>query len=226
MDAADSVEPAKRPWWSCRPPFLVLAALWIGTAIAAAISGGHGHRSRDGECLQNLEHLGAIYVVRRATGTSPRSGPALFIEYRQDGDIPYGEEEWLLCPGDQQVIFPSTPEDREEYDHFDPDDPASWGDRMSYAVRDFARFPVQPGAEGVTVIAACRGNSGGIPHHADGLPVLFADGRVEWLDWADIGVSDPPRRGRPFLKWDAILVGPGAPNPDLAKLIPPPRDSD
>jgi len=86
------------------------------------------------------------------------------------------------------------------------------GSGESYAIRDTARFPIEPGQEDVAVLAADANQAG--PNHAGAINVVFMSGRVEtWLG-ADLA---------PYVDRTAgyVIVGPGSMHPELAKLVTP-----
>ena len=113
----------------------------------------------------------------------------------------------LLCPGDEEVSFPNTDEDRMRWDEVDlMNIPA---DMCSYAVRDFATYPIP--TDGQVHIIACdrMGRDGRTSHHRDGLNVLFDTGHVKFMSREDLGLApDAP-----------IIVGPDSLHPMLKKVV-------
>lgn len=140
-------------------------------------------------CQQNLSQLAAIHIVEVISKNEPKhSGPAYFLEWRKHGrNIRSGQEAVLLCPRDPAAVRRDTPEWRARWDDVDLDDPAPG--LCSYAVRDFATFPIERDSMGVEPIAACL-------HHTEtgrdrgGATVAFSDGSVRWIDYEELGISD------------------------------------
>ena len=94
------------------------------------------------------------------------------------------------------------------YDDIDLEDPPS--DVCSYMVRAFRAYPLNPEAEEKQIIACDRnGPSHDIPHHKDGLNVVYEDGSVKFRDREWLGIS--PKA--------PIVVGPDAENAELGKVI-------
>jgi hypothetical protein len=146
------------------------------------------------DCWEHLHALGEIY---HSEGRSQsRSGPGLFLEWRKRRTtIKEGQEQILICPCDPAAVdrygpeFP--PESGNKYyarwDDADLDAPAPG--LCSYAVRDFAAFPLAPDGTTPQPLAACLHHDGSL--FRDGyVLVLFDDGVVSTLSAQDLGVSD------------------------------------
>jgi len=165
----------------------------------------------DSRCLYNLKDLADIYVeCSRDPDWTPRSGPALLLQWRREGKwIPSGREHVLTCRGDEDVQRGPAAIRLPRYDTVDLDDPPD--DLCSFAVRDFARFPVDGTQLAKEPILACVGrftDDGWKPFHEDAFVVAFADGSSSFLSAADLGLapgSEP-------------IVGPDSPSPILRVL--------
>lgn len=196
--------------------FLVLAAIG-GVGLLLVLAGRsntvcrRGRDRKDFRCTYNLSQLAGLWLEQH--GDDPdgcmTSGPALVLGWRRDGTIRAGEEEVLLCPGDNGAFVPDTPAARRRYDVVDLAAPPD--DLASYAVRDFARFPVDPSRAADEPILACVGNfrdGTWCAHHRDVFIVAYADGRCRMLRCEELGLS----RG------EAPVVGPDSPSPVLRVL--------
>jgi len=162
-------------------------------------------------CLHNMERIAEIYAeCAEDPSWTPRSGPALLLGWRRDAALlRTGDEHALMCPGDQSVSPADTPEARARYDGVDLDDPPD--DLCSYAVRDFARFPVDPARLDEEPIAACVGRFADATwqrFHRTAFFVAFADGSARELDDADVGLAPGA----------TLVVGPDSPSPLLRVL--------
>jgi prepilin-type processing-associated H-X9-DG protein len=176
-------------------------------------------------CANNLRQFGGLFTSESMEhGVAAEGGVALFLSYRRKGFI-QREREWIfVCPHDPDAREPTTTADSRSYDTVDLTDAEALGALCSYAVRDFARFPIaddgtDPETGEVAWIACDRqGKDGRTPHHDDGLNVLFADGAVQFKDRAFLGIAPE----------DPIIVGPGSPHPELRKMafVPEPLPAD
>ena len=122
----------------------------------------------------------------------------------------------LICPGDNSVCFPDTAEARARYDAVNLDAPPA--DLCSYAVRDFARFPIDPAKAADEPVVACVGRGSGAAWcacHKDTFQIGFADGDVRTFTRADLGIAPgaPP------------VLGPTSPSPLLRVLCFTPADA-
>lgn len=159
-------------------------------------------------CTNNLSQLAAL-VAANGPGAPPRTGPAVFLEWRKRGVIERGEERVLLCPLDPDAIVRDTPEWRARWDDVDLDDPGRG--LCSYAVRDFAKFPVSAATRAPVPIAACL-------HHTEtaiergGAVVAFSDGAVAWLGYEELGISEGSE----------LIAGPKSKAKLLRELVAPP----
>ncbi len=161
-------------------------------------------------CRQNLNYLGISYLSWRNEhqGSPQYTGSAFFLSLRKKREICHGDESKLLCPGDQEVAFPGTDEDRNRWDELDLSDIPS--DMCSYEMRDFERYPLDPSATTLQIIACDRmGTNGRTSHHTDGLNILRDNFSAKFMSRADLGIGpDEP-----------IIVGPDSPHPMLKKVV-------
>ena len=169
-------------------------------------------------CTSNLAQLGGLFVANVADRPwHPRSGPALFLEWRKTrSHIRPGEESVLICPNDDSIDSPDTPESRARYDTVDLDHPPA--DLCSYAVRDFERFPLDPAAKEPQLLAACVGREPNGPYvgrHKRGVSVLFTNGNARFLTFEELGLTPGvvptvgPKSNVPMLR--ALRFGEPAP---------------
>lgn len=213
----DDVPPPVRapgwfPWEHRRARSTLIAFCVLSAAIAFAVLGvtgvirlPHAPNSRFA-CANNLSQLGGLYVVRtEGPAWRPRSGPALFLGWRKDGTIRPGEEAVLVCPGDQSVTPPDTPEARARYDTVDLDHPPA--DLCSYAIRDFKRFPLDPESSEPQVIAVCVGRDGTL-RHKGGVNVLYDNGSARFVEISELEELGLPSGAKP-------VPGPDSPCPIL-----------
>ena len=162
------------------------------------------------ECQANLQQLAGLFAAVQAAaapGWVPPSGPALFLGWRAEGrKIRAGQESVLICGNDPLARAPETPEERAAYDTVDLTKPPRA--LCSYAVRDFATFPLTPGGATPEPIAACI-------HHGEtftargGVNVAYSDGSARFLGYEELGVSSS----------DDVTVGPASKAPLLRTLI-------
>ena len=174
----------------------ILVAISIVAAISASamllIPMGQ-EMSRRSQCQRNLTDLGALYQLETfdQPGRSRYSGAGVLLAMRvESGRVKFGDEEKFLCPGDPNIVFPTTDGDRERWDDVDLHDVPDG--LTSYAVRDFSRHAKGPGQRGVRkeVLAVDRqGDDGRTPHHDGGVNVLYADGAVKFLRRPELGLS-------------------------------------
>jgi prepilin-type N-terminal cleavage/methylation domain-containing protein len=162
-------------------------------------------------CQQNLSGLGKIFVTWRSTnmGKPPYDGQALFLSWRtKKSEIRQGDESVLICPGDQNVVQPNTPEAQAAYNDIDLKNPPT--DKCSYAVRNFSKFPFDVESPRKEPVASDRqGPDGRTMHHRDGIVVCFDDAACKFMTREELGIAtDSP-----------IVVGPDASHEDLKKLI-------
>jgi hypothetical protein len=151
-------------------------------------------------CALHLRSLGNLYVqdVLTSANEPEQGGTAYLLRLVRDAQA---DGKWLLCPGHER----SAEMELTSIGPFDPyalDEPALRA-ACSYAVRDFARFPLAPGDDGSAFIAADMDE-----HHRDGVNVLLSDGGVYFHDRASLGLAPS----------EPIIVGPDSPHPELAKL--------
>ncbi|MCE9636940.1 MAG: prepilin-type N-terminal cleavage/methylation domain-containing protein [Planctomycetes bacterium] len=162
-------------------------------------------------CVNNLSQLGQTFVVERTekAGKPKYSGQSLWLSWRVKGSkIREGEEGILVCPGDNGITAPATPEDRKKYNDIDLGSPPS--DMCSYASRDFGTYPLSNESKSIQLIGCDRnGPDGKTAHHKDGLNIVFDNGSAEFYDREKLGVSPT----------DPIVVGPESPNETLKQAI-------
>lgn len=127
-------------------------------------------------CHQNLSQLGMLRLDRGDGARPAHSGPALFLSWCQDGTIPDGGEWLLLCPDDPEADRGAAPA---AWDAADLSNPPRG--LCSYAVRDFAAFPLEAHADEVQAIAACL-------HHRGGVVVLYDDGSTQFHQLLELGL--------------------------------------
>ncbi|MCE9638064.1 MAG: hypothetical protein K8T90_20375 [Planctomycetes bacterium] len=140
-------------------------------------------------CADHLERLARIFVDSQSQGANPpRSGPAMFLAWRKDRTrIDEGVEWMLLCPNDPGAADAEKRETRALYDSVDLDHPAPG--LCSYAVRDFAKFPLAASKDAAEPIAVCL-------HHAETLlvrgvaVVAYSDGRAAFVGYEELGISE------------------------------------
>ncbi len=159
-------------------------------------------------CLRRVERLAKAYVERRRDGRfrPELHGPAQVVSWV--APIPTGDEMLFICPGDQYALVPDTPEGRARYDVPDLRQLEPLTELVSYAVRDFERFPVAADDETAWILCDRQGPHGRNAHHRDGLVVGFADGSSAFLTRAELGLAP----GEP------IVVGAASVHPELRKL--------
>ncbi len=196
----------------CGAIFVIALLLFTGYAVVANSNryGGCG-RNRRASCQRNLEELGTLFVVleKETNGHMPYDGVSLFLSFRAKNSwIKKKQEALLICPGDNQAIMPTTPEQQDAYDEIDLSNPRN--NMCSYAVRDFTRYPLFADCEEPQIIACDRqGLDGRTAHHDNGLCVLFDDGSVRFMSRGDLGLA----------RDDPIVVGPGSNHPMLSKVV-------
>jgi hypothetical protein len=192
----------------------VIGALTAITAFVIVFFGGtwlffssHGSQiTPQTTCANHLRQLGGILTVESMEHGYPETGGVpLLIEYCRRGFIQRGREEILTCPGDPDVGVPPPG----VVDTVDVTDAKALGHLSSYAVRDFARYPLDEESETAQWIMCDRqGADGRTDHHHDGINVLFDDGAVQFRDREALGLSpDEP-----------IIVGPDSPHAELRKM--------
>ena len=168
-------------------------------------------RQRKLSCQQNLSGLGTMFVAMRSEkmGKPAYDGQALFLSWRtKKNPIREGEENVLICPGDQGVTVPNTPELQKAYDDIDLKNPPT--DKCSYAVRDFTNHQLSMDSGKKEIIACDRqGSNGRTSHHQDGINVVFDNGQCIFMSKDELGFSAD----------STIVVGPESPNEDLKKVI-------
>lgn len=188
------------------PVVVLLACLAVGGAgvvyLAHIVLQQGVRKSMRLQCHENLSQLGGIYVAERSSHPEarPRSGPGLFLEWRKaERLVRRGQEAAFLCPEDDEATRPETWDERAAYDTVDLDRPPRA--LCSYAVRDFAKFPLDPRSATPQPIAACI-------HHKGGANVMYDDGSCTFLELGDLGLSSDTQK----------QVGPASASPELQPL--------
>ena len=196
---------------------LPLALLCLLAAILSGVMTGTSAVSarRDRlECQRNLTVLGGAYISWLSSANAGEVDPPAgwLVHVYRSFVTPWPDQDALACPRDPDLLpvdaellrlWSVAPLDRL---------PA---DSVSYAVRDFARFPLDQNAVTPEIIACDRqGRDGRTPHHRDGICVLYANGTAAFVASEDLGFEI----GAP------VIVGPDSPNPELRKLVDPAAD--
>ena len=201
--AADDSRALHRRRWKA-----VIALLLIGGAallLLQDLAGDGGSRSPTHKvaCANNLKNLGAFIVQRQVSGKLKYlRGPAFLLEASRLGFVERGKERTFLCPDDPQVKRLAEPEFVEGYAHIDPKNPDPG--LLSYAVRDFERFPLPSSSRGPhEPLALC-------PWHEGGVNVLFDDAAVEFVLCEKLGLV----QGEP------IVLGPASKSDFLKQFLP------
>lgn len=163
------------------------------------------------QCQNNLSQLAGIFVAERTEkpGKPRYDGSALWLSWRSDhSKIQEGQEGILICPGDQGISPPDTPDQKARYTGVDLKNPPD--DLCSYAGRDFTAFQLSAESKAVQIVACDRnGADGRTPHHKNGLNIGLEDGSARFFDREALGI-DPD---------DPIIVGPEATNEMLKQVV-------
>ena len=201
--AADDSRALHRRRW--RAVILLLVAGGAALLLLQSLTGNGVSRSPTHKvaCANNLKHLGAMIVQRQVSGKLKYlRGPAFLLEAYRFGFVERGKERVFLCPDDPQSKRLAEPEFREAYAHIDPKNPDPG--LLSYAVRDFERFPLPSSSRGPhEPLALC-------PWHEGSVNVLYDDSAVEILTAAELGLAP----GEP------IVLGPSAKSDFLKQFLP------
>lgn len=162
-------------------------------------------------CQNNLSQLGGIFVAERTekTGKPKYDGQALWLSWRSKGDkIREGQEGVLICPGDNGIAAPDTPEAKARYNDVDLKNPPD--DLCSYAARDFSAHQLSNESKKVQIIGCDRnGTDGRTAHHKNGLNAVFDDGAARFVEREELAISAD----------DPIVVGPESSNEMLKQVI-------
>ena len=170
-------------------------ALWLALALvlSSALGCGKAHGAKDDVCLRNLEILGDLFAQHEDAygfGKGPHatlSGAQTVIAFRLENWVKEGQELVLVCPRDERAVV------RMGAVGIELNDPTTWESLTSYAVRDFAAYPVPAAGRENEILAVCwNGADANVTPHGD-LHVVFADGSVRAIDADTIGpTSDDP----------------------------------
>jgi prepilin-type processing-associated H-X9-DG protein len=147
-------------------------------------------------CMNNLSHHGQAYLVTARRKAPAHCGAALWVSFCKRIAA---DPRVLVCPADARARRPETAEDRARYEIVDLDHVPR--DLCSYPGRDFEKFPIDPKSHDKQPIGACLSHKGGAP-------VIYADGRVEWLTLEKLGLDSD----------DDKIVGPDSKSPVLRVL--------
>ena len=163
------------------------------------------------QCKNNLSQLGGIFIIERGekSGKPKHDGSALWLSWRSNtSKIKQGQESILVCPGDQSISQPDTPDAKARYDNIDLKNPPN--DLCSYAARDFSAYPLKVEAPAVQIIGCDRnGPDGKTTHHKGHINIVFDDGSCRSVDREELGISANAD----------IVVGPDATNDMLKEVI-------
>lgn len=192
---------------------MVGIALLAGAVGAVVVAGpALVGRSNTTACEIHLATLGMRLAAERALHPDAPlpPGPALFVAWRATGRLGVDEAELLLCADDPDSLEPGSSAWLEAWSDVDLANPPRG--ICSYAVRDFAAFPLVPNAKSPQPIAAC------LHHGATSLGrgvavVLFDDASVRRLGFEELGISSNdelvagPRSKVPLLR---VMIGGGS----------------
>jgi hypothetical protein len=202
----DEAPPPARPksLWEIygprRPLRLLLFALGgmvviCGAMIALTPRLGGNLTQGAGPCGWSLGQVGKALVgatVHR--GAYPEDADARYlIELLRDGYIARRKESYLVCGWDPDALRIESDSDRELFHTADLSDPEMVTQLCSYAIRDFARFPVDLDDDEAWLLCERMG----------------ADGRTRFLRREDLEIAPE----------DPIVVGPDSPHPELRKMV-------
>jgi prepilin-type N-terminal cleavage/methylation domain-containing protein len=165
-------------------------------------------------CMNNLSQLGQIYLLEAGENrgrAQKYSGVALWLSYRKGTKhIQRGDERALICPGDQGVAAPDTPDDQKKWDNADLDNPPSG--LCSYAARDFKAYPMNVESPDKEIVGCDRqGEDGKTMHHKNVIIIAFDHGDAQKMTREELGLSSDTEHG--------IAIGPEAENKMLQKVV-------
>jgi prepilin-type N-terminal cleavage/methylation domain-containing protein len=162
-------------------------------------------------CQNNLSQLGGLFVTERSEkpGRPKYDGTALWLSWRVTASkVREGEEGVLICPGDNGIVAPDTPEAKKRYGDIDLKNPPN--DMCSYAARDFSAFPLKNESNSVQIVGCDRnGPDGRQAHHKNGLNIVFDNGQARFVEREELGISPD----------SDIVVGPDATNEWLKQVV-------
>ncbi len=194
---------------------LVKVAVVLGVlALAAAgyVVATYLPRERNGRltCMNNMQQLVRAWQVARHTGKFDPTlrGTAQIASWMRG--IGMGDERIFLCPGDR-LAPPDTAAERARWHPSDIRTLEDVHDLCSFAVRDFAKYPVADGDARAWILCDRNGDDGRTMHHRSGINVAFAGGDAQSFTREELGFGpDEP-----------IVVGPDSPNAELRKMQRP-----
>jgi prepilin-type processing-associated H-X9-DG protein len=163
------------------PVILCLLAVVCLAVVWVLPHGGNGRNLRT-TCANNLKQLGTVLVADSVERGWPEDRGAGFLLrlYVRNKKI-RGDVKVFKCPQDDRAPWDAGSE--EHLAQFESLDPrlTDWPDHItSYAGRDPIRFPIPDDPE-VNQPIACDRHA----FHDGGVNVLFFDGKVEFIEWAD-----------------------------------------
>jgi len=219
---ADETLPPRKPRTRLAPGqlfryFLGVTAFLAALILVLAIATVPRLDSRGRPITRCRNHMRALlpYVLlhheamaARAKGTG---APILLALHGHE--VPPGREEIFTCPGDPAVGAAVGMRNLGRYDSEDIMDATDDQPLCSFAVRDFARFPLE-GKEPQWVLCDREGDDAQTPHHSRGLIVALSNGTFARLSRADLGLAED----------EPIIVGPDSPHPELRKMLYLPTD--
>ncbi len=197
---------------------MVVIAIIAGlVATVAVIVPQMQERQKRLTCQQRLHDIGGLFMAEsmEKPGRPKYDGTPLWLYYRKVHKIQKGAEMNLICPGDQLVIVPETPAQREAYDSVDLSNAPN--DMCSFTARSFSVFPLDPESPSVQIIGSDRnGHDGRTPHHRGGVNILFDNGACDFYEKEELGI-DPEAK---------IVVGPESDHEWLKQVvnIPPKKE--
>jgi prepilin-type processing-associated H-X9-DG protein len=197
---------------------LIAAVVFLGlAALVVTVLPRYDGVNRIPQCRRNLMILCGILTSERLEyGWPDQGGVQLLLEWRKNGFIAPGREHLFICSLDSAAsTLPAPTGQAREYETVAASDRDALVPLFSYAVRDFARFPVNADntdpESGKLAWVMCdrQGPDGRTQHHPNGLHVAFADGSVRFMAKGLLGFAPEER----------VVVGPESSHPELRKMV-------
>ena len=188
---------------------VILVALVAGMLAAVQVIRHVSAKGDQSSCMDSLRSLGGgidRLEDRENTLSAIRDVRSLLALYGE-GRLSVHSAGVFVCPGDPDAV--SWKEAEEEYAGADLSDREFVKRHVSYAVRDFTRFPIAEDDPKAWVLCDRNGVDGRTPQHRGTVHVLHADGQVRGWQADDLG----------FAPDEPIVVGPDSPHPELRKMI-------